>query len=190
MAKPFLIIGNGSSGTSLLRGLMNAHSQIECLFECWGMDGDRTKQFDMAKEQAEYWIEQTEKSKLMWGNKVPIEQFITRGWDALTIAQLIDDFKVIFIIRRFSMYCKDPKHKMELYTQNWNFAQDTYWLMRERAPERVISVSFEDLLLHTTTELFRICEFLGVLFEVEMLKGTMDTGHRTYNQASINVERV
>ena len=75
-------------------------------------------------------------------------------------------------------------------TDNWNFAHDVYWLMREHKPEDIIRVSFEDLLLRTNIELFRICDLLGVLFQTQMLNGTMNTGHRAYNQSSINVERV
>jgi hypothetical protein len=96
MAKAFLIIGNGGSGTSLLRGLLNAHSKIECLFECWGKQGDRTKQFEMADEQAAHWLELSEKCEIIWGNKVPVEQFITRKWEPGSMARLIDDFKIVW----------------------------------------------------------------------------------------------
>jgi hypothetical protein len=190
MAKAFLIIGNGGSGTSLLRGLLNAHSKIECLFECWGKECDRTKQFEMAEYQADYWLEIAAKSDLLWGNKLPVEQFITRKWEPGSMARLIDDFKIVWIVRRFSMYCKDFKRKHDLYLKNWNFAREVYWKMRERKPDKIINVSFEDLLLRPETELLRICDFLGVVFEMAMLHGTTDTGASRYNQAKINVERV
>jgi hypothetical protein len=62
--------------------------------------------------------------------------------------------------------------------------------MRERYPDRIIQVSFEDLVLRPADELHRICRFLDVEYELGMLEGTQDTGLNVYNQAGFNVERV
>ena len=182
----FFILGNGGGGTSLLRGLLNAHSQIDCMFENAG--SKKAGDFDGAMEK---WFQFINKSSLpIWGNKIPVEQFISRGWDDAKVVKLSDHFKIVWLIRRFSKYYKKGAASESLYRKNWDWARSLYWQIREKHPDRIIRVSFEDLLLRPVIELRRICVFLGVRFEPEMLKGTLDTGLGQYDQSSINVDKV
>lgn len=170
----FLIIGHGGSGTSLLRGLLNAHSQITCGFEIIG---------EWEKNAAEC-------KTPIWGNKQPLE----RLWGAHKlkddeIIEFIDDYLIIWIVRRFEKWIKNQKpHHAEA---NWQRGRAIYWAMRNRRPERIIEVSFEDLLLRTVDELWRICNFLHVSYEQRMLRtGTAQTGHKSFNYGRILTEKV
>jgi len=182
----FLILGNGGGGTSLMRGLLNAHSRIVCAFEVKGSNvaGD-------VKGTLKAWdvLAQINNGNL-WGNKMPIEQFKTRAWSTDQVVSLSDKYKIIWIVRRFSMYHKKGFATEDVYRENWNWAQELYWAMRERHPETVIRVSFEDLLLRPVIELKRLCVFLGIRYEATMLNGTKDTGLGKYDQPTINKGRI
>jgi hypothetical protein len=179
----FMLIGNGGGGTSLLRGLLNAHSELKVLFEDNKGGGTKTPEGEI-----ERWIKLSKESDLMWANKVPIEQFKSRGWTNDDVVSLAEQFKIVWLIRRFSKYWKGKTEGV--YRENWQWSQELYWLIREAYPDRIIQVSFEDLLLRTVAELRRICNFLDVKYEANMLKGTSDTGLGSYNQATINKDKV
>lgn len=185
--KHFILIGNGGGGTSLLRGLLNAHSKITVLFE--------DKPGGGADNEIKTWINKAkdaESQGLIWANKVPLEQFNSRHWEGKDFVELAKHFKIIWIMRRFSKYIKPQtgQQHMAAYTENWKRLQDFYWLTREAYPERVIQVSFEDLLLRTVIELKRMCIFLGVQYDAPMMKGTLDTGYKRFDQETINLEKV
>lgn len=185
----FLLLGNGGGGTSLLRGLLNAHPEIECLFENKGGTGERTP-----KDELDHWLWLAAESGYTWGNKIPVEQFWHRNWKDLEIINLINHFHIVYLIRRFSKY-KKPKVLNFNYEKNWQWSSSLYWAMRERRPEKIIMVSFEDLLLRPKTELYRICEFLKVKMDYDnilemMLQGTNDTGFRKYNQGGLNLDKI
>ena len=182
----FMIIGNGGGGTSLLRGLLNAHSKLEVLFE-----ENKTGRIKTPEGEIEHWKALAKKAEingLIWANKVPIEQLISRGWADEDVLELAEQFKMVWLIRRFSKYWKGRAEGV--YRKNWDWSLSLYWLIREAHPDRIIQVSFEDLLLRTTAELRRICNFLDVKYEAGMLKGTMDTGLGSYNQGEINKGKV
>jgi hypothetical protein len=183
MKQGIIILGNGGTGTSLLRGLLNAHPVLHVMFE-FGR-GSKCG----AVEEIESWKIQAEKCSLIWGNKIPLEQFISRGWGSDDVHNIIDDFKVIWLFRRYSKYHKNNNPHDE-YTKNWKWAQSLYWEHRELSPENVIQLSFEDLLLRTEDELKRVCGFIGIEYDSVMLTGTNDTGFNKYNQGGINKGKV
>jgi len=191
MLKSFFIIGNGGCGTSLLRGLLNAHSQMEVAFELWN-----PKQKDQVEMNLENWQKLAGEKKdkgLVWGNKIPLEQFITLGWTDEDILGLSVYFKIIWITRRYSKYFKKPTrntNKRLMYENNWARSNDLFWKFREKDPKCIIQVSFEDLLLHTWVELLRLCVFIGVGYEPFMIDGTKDTGHNQYQHDRILIEKL
>ena len=172
MKDAFLIIGHGGSGTSLMRGLVNAHSRVDCAFEAWGD-----------------WKAEAKKTKLLWGNKQPLERFWSQQWGHAEIKNLIDDFLIIWIVRR---YKKWKKNQVKAYAEaNWQKGRQLYWAMRNTHPERIIEISFEDLLLRPESELRRVCAFLHIRYERGMLlNGLNDTGHRSYNYGEILTAKV
>lgn len=182
----FILLGNGGTGTSLLRGLLNAHSEIDCLFEYW------SNKIHEPKEHFRHWhclAMDAEIDGGIFGNKIPYEQFKSRNIPDEDIVNLIESFNIIVISRRMSKYLK-PTNSGEDAKQSWRNMQDIYWQMREIEPAKVISVSFEDLLLRHEIELQRICCFLDVDYEKDMLAGTKETGHGEYNQGSLNLDKV
>lgn len=185
MLKHFMVIGNGGGGTSLLRGLLNAHSKLEVLFEAKHSGGAAAEIEHYKKLSAD-----AESRGLLWANKVPLEQFNSRNWVDDDFIALAESFKIIWLIRRFTKYLKPGKANKKYYEKNWGRAQAIYWQIREAYPERIIQVSFEDLVLRPAIELKRICVFLEVRYEAPMLKGTMDTGYKKFDQPGINIEKV
>jgi hypothetical protein len=197
----FFIIGNGGSGTSLLCGLMNAHSKVNCLFESWRrkdvnieigapikeMRCDRPRyHFEFWKAEAKY---MNAKLKRIYGNKIPLEQFITHKWLDSQILKLAEYFKIIYIIRRYSQYSK-KSYKELVYQNNWKRSNRLYWKFRENHVRGVILVSFEDLLLRTRIELMRICSFLNIRYEKSMLNGTANTGYQKYDYGHIDISKL
>ena len=181
----FFIMGNGGSGTSLLRGLLNAHSKIDCTFE----NIQREKSFE---ENNAAWSKlRDESSALRWGNKVPYEQFLTGKWGETELCKIAEHYKIIWIVRRFTRYSHNAKgQRLETYRTNWIKAQELYFNIKDGHPDTVIMVSFEDLILRPVAEMRRICDFLNVDFENTMLNGTMHTGFSKYNQSNINIEKL
>ncbi len=177
-----------------MRGLLNAHSQCQVLFEHRGhRPGDNTRTYVGPDKELEYWLELAEitgNGGFVWGNKVPIEQFITRGYSTEDAVRLIEHFKIIFIRRRWSRFYKVGRAPKEVYLRNWDWWSEIYRAMREKYPDRVIRLSFEDLVLRPEIELKRICYFLEIDYESDMLKGTMDTGLSNYDQEGFNLEKV
>ena len=187
MPKHFIIIGNGGGGTSLLRGLLNAHSKMTVLFE--------DKPGGTPDNEIDRWIDKAKDAEtkgLIWANKRPLEQFNSCKWEGKNYVELAKYFKIIWIVRRFSKYIK-PQTKQPYipeYKKNWKRLKSFYWLTREAYPAGVIQVSFEDLLLRTVIELKRMCRFIGVQYESAMNQGTLNTGYKRFDQKTINIEKI
>ena len=179
--KGFFIIGHGGSGTSLLRGLLNAHPEITCHFEQLSTAGALQSIYEWKKQAAE--------SDFIWGNKLPLEKMWDRGWippNFLDIPR--EGFKVVWIVRRYERWVKRQIPEVARY--NWQRGLALYWAIRNAYPEKIIQVSFEDLLLRTEVELTRVCDFLGIKYEKAMMDGVNDTGHYSYDYGQILTEKI
>lgn len=177
--KHFFILGNGGSGTSLLRGLLNAHPEIHCQFEVWCSD----KTIETCLKEWLQTAKECEKENLIYGNKIPFEQFKTHKTDDNDMIRIADHFKIIWMQRRYSKYAK--KKNSGTFKQSWDSAREIYWVIREKYPDRIIKVSFEDLVLRPYDELCRICGFLNVEYDAQMIYGTRETGHPNYRHSDI-----
>lgn len=185
MKNDFLILGNSVSGTSLLQSLLNHHPKVECKFEWF----KNTSKKDV-EGCLDLWFEDANKHEKIWGNKIPLEQFFNAGWEDADIINLIDHFHIIFIQRRFSMYAKHNSNN-SAYEGWWKRANlDIYWAMREAEPEKIIAVSFEDLCLRPVIELTRICRFLSITYNKDMMKGTANTKSRVNKPGCFDLTRV
>ena len=184
--KHFFILGCSRSGTSLLRGLMNAHSKCEVDFEVWADGRGRN---DLARINFDFWNKkraEVQKKDMLYGNKIPLEQFYGKSWDNEDFNEFFDNgYHVLFIVRRFSKYCNTPKQENQ-YLQWWERGQEIYWDMREYAPDKIIQISYEDLVLRPEIELIRISNFLDIEYEPAMLSGCQNTGYLKYNQSTIH----
>ena len=183
----FLIIASQGSGNAILHGLLNAHSRIECLYQ-W--DGGLKKQKNRYL-QWEPWIEAAqiaEKKGRTWGNDAGYQPMLheTRGSVANELIQHIRYFKIIWCFRRLGGL--GEKHHRSVASQEKALA--TYWEVKDAAPHRIIMVSFEDILLRTQSELRRICDFLQVRHEREMIQGLKKTGNPCFNYGRIVLDKV
>ena len=184
--KHFFILGCSRSGTSLLCGLMNAHSKCEVDFEVWA-DGRGRK--DIVRFNFDFWDkkrDESQKKDMLYGNKIPLEQFSAKQWNEKDFIKFFDHgYFVLFISRRFSKYCNMPTREIQ-YKEWWAKGQKIYWNMREYAPDKIIQISYEDLVLRPQIELIRISNFLDIEYEPAMLTGCQNTGYLKYNQSTIH----
>jgi len=184
--KKFFIMGNGGSGTSMLQGLLNAHTHIKCAFE-------KITLKNKFEENNKEWTACFNRAlTAWWGNKVPFEQFITGKWDDDEIKKIADHgFYIIWIVRRFERYShKAVGHRLETYKKNWARSRDIYFRIKDAYPSTTIMVSFEDILLRPESELRRICDFLSLKYEAGMLIGTNNTGFKKYSQSGFNLDKL
>ena len=178
----FFIMGNGGCGTSLLRGLLNAHSKIDCAFELYHK---KSKPL-MPNEEFVLWNNAATASKsTWWGNKIPLEIFnFWNDWKTHDILRIGREFHVIWIKRRYSRYKNSSVSYNKgadldrLYKEGIAYEN----LFRDNFYGKMISLNFEDLLLRPQLELCRICFIMGLDFEKGMLNGTANTGYIKYNK--------
>lgn len=187
----FFILGNGHSGSSLLRGLLHAHSEVEVAFE------DSPKKRVDINTVFEDWANKRDRIRLpikIWGDKIPLEQFLSAQWTDDMILRIIDEgYYIVWLQRRFSKYNEPTNNtrKTEEYKKRWDWGRDLYWKFKERHPTKIIQVSFESLLARPKSELMRICDFLGIKYEEDMIvKGPAFTGHFRYKKKEIDKTRI
>jgi hypothetical protein len=63
------------------------------------------------------------------------------------------------------------KAKFKKAARRWGEAIETIYAIKQRSPDRILVVSFEDLVLDPTVTILRVCDFLGLAFEDRMLAG-------------------
>lgn len=179
MYSNFFIIGNGGGGTSLLRGFLHSHSKCQVKFEQWNTIDNWLLE---AKE--------LNNKGFIFGNKLPVEQFETQQKENDFVLDIVKHFRIIWIQRRYSKYAHGQPH-LDHYKKHWERSRVMFWLAKEEKPSCVIKVSFEDLLLWTKAELYRLCAFLDIDYEEDMLEnGPTHTGHNQYSYSGVLLNKV
>src|SRR5688572_18317428 len=123
----------------------------------------------------------------LWGNKITTEQIYgLEEHNRLNPGAEVDvlDFffreglpgvKVVFILRDGRTCVRSKMNRtgqaVELACDRWKFSVEAYRYLIERHPDHQ-TLKFEDLLEDPVAELSKVCDFLGVPFEPEMLEGT------------------
>lgn len=187
LKKHFLIMGNGYSGSSLLQTLLNAHTELDVQYEYFVWEDQEINPWK------ELWKTNSKESKKTWGNKIPYEQFLWGGWKNEDIISLINDFFIIWNVRKFSAYHNSITKRCNKGTitikskRYWIQAQKTYWIMREKYPDKIIQNSFEDMVIAPERELRRICSFLDVSYQEQMIDGSNNIS--SYPQGPILKEK-
>jgi hypothetical protein len=192
----FLVVGAGRGGTSLLAGLLDYHSELEVGFELFSVPNllgqelhpqdseifhERVTAFVSACRQ-----EANRYPTAQWGNKITTEQI--HGLEDHNLAnpqskvEILDAFfndylkhvKVIFVLRdgRACVNSKVRRTGQPIMTacERWRYSVQCYKFLSNRHANNVC-VRFEDILLHPQTVLTRVCGFLGISYEQEMLNG-------------------
>ena len=182
MHSPIFLIGTQRSGTTLLGRMLSAHSAVfiknelpvRLVFEPGaGRDRIQANIDRFVRERFGQGINEllAAEGKSVWGLKDPE---LTRYLDALE--QFLPEARFIVITR-------DPRAVVNSYMENkWGLGTNAYtgalrWkqevsrqLSFEAAlPGYVLRVRYEDLVLDQETHLRRICRFLELPFEAEMM---------------------
>jgi hypothetical protein len=88
----------------------------------------------------------------------------------------LSNLKIIAIIRdgsdTISSMMERGKNSFNRASKRWNEAIETIHELRTRYPERVMVVTFEDLVLKPEEALAATCRFLGLTFQNQMLEGS------------------
>jgi hypothetical protein len=63
------------------------------------------------------------------------------------------------------------KSKFKKAARRWSEAIETIYTIKKMYPNRILVVTFEDLVLAPGVTMLRICDFLGLAFEDRMLEG-------------------
>ena len=193
----FHIVGAGRGGTSLLAGMLDYHSGLEVGFECYSIaylmgnellyQGPElfhkrvTAYISACKQQA------NQHPNVLWGNKITTEQIF--GLEDHNLANpepkidVLDMFfnicldgKAIIFILRDGRTCINSKvqrtgQPIEKARERWQYSVMCYKFFKTRHANN-ICVRFEDILLHPQTTLIKICDFLKIPYQEDMLKGT------------------
>jgi hypothetical protein len=192
----FLVIGAGRGGTSLIAALLDTHTELEVGFErhaqeCLmgkALDGPGKDDIHVRMEAfiASCNADAQRSPARLWGNKVTTEQIFgledhnaaNPSSPQATLEVFFNgyfrDRKVVFILRD-GRACVASKVRRagrpyELACERWRYCVQCYRFLRERH-QHACFVRFEDLLYQPVDNLDRICDFLAVPFQPEMLEG-------------------
>jgi hypothetical protein len=196
---PFIIIGAGRGGTSLLAASLAGHSRLVVDFEFLGVSG--LMGYDLpAGGSPNVFSERIrffragclrrikECDGKIWGNKITTEQlfgledhhiFNLPYCDLLErfFREAVPDFRVIFILRD-GRSCTASKvrrtsQSWEQAAYRWHYSIKTLKAVRNlQQPIHVLK--FEDLVHEPARTLTEVAMFLGVAFEESMLQQTQN----------------
>lgn len=189
-----LLLGAGRGGTSLLAGILDAHSQLEIAFEQFAAAylmgqqlpveiasnyHERTRTFLQACDSAAHQF-----PTAVWGNKITTEQLRAlqkhNTIESYVKIDFLDEFfqrtlkgkKVIFILRdgRSCIISKVNRTGIDLNQAciRWLFSAKVYRYLREHDGDWHI-VKYEDLVAEPEQTTRSLCAFLGLDFEPDML---------------------
>lgn len=193
----FHIVGAGRGGTSLLTGLLDYHSGLEVGFELFsaaylvGRDlpyqGPKlfhkrvTAYISACKQKANKY------PNVLWGNKITTEQIARLEDHNLanpeSIIDILDRFfnhylegKAIIFVLRDGRACVNSKVKrlgrpIEKACKGWQYSVKCFKFF-ETCHDNNICIRFEDLLHNPEKTLTKICDFLKIPYQEEMLRGT------------------
>ncbi len=213
LEEPFFVVGPLRSGTTLLRLLIDHHPQINCFGEFEGAVsqaiGDRWPDLE-AYHRFVANDRQTQAHQLTVNKNLDyvelVKSFLEQIYDrqpgnliGASIHSRMDLLPLIWPKARFIHLLRDPRDVANsCIGMGWvgNVHEGAqYWLKPERHwdllcsrvdASRRMTVRFEDLVADPDGEMKRICDFLGVEYDVAMLNIEGDT---TYSRPSAKFAR-
>lgn len=190
----FLIVGAGRGGTSLITALLDWHTDMTVLSEYMSAKYLINKQVDcdglslLDRRVSAFLdaceIKASQSSSLLWGNKITTEQIhgleghgnFSLPYQTDVIEQFflrVEHLEVIFILRdgRSCINSKINRTGQSVIEacNKWKYSVLVYSMLLNR--ENTIFIKFEDLLIDPSYTLSRICNFLGVKYQSDMLNG-------------------
>ncbi len=213
MSLDFLLVGAGRGGTSLLAGLLDAHSGVEMGFEEFAVPTLMGKKHRSSSperilfERCESFRSQCDTmaakfAPRRYGNKVTTEQVygLEDHNDANPDArqdvteyffdECLRDVPVVFVLRdgRSCVQSKVARtgQPYELACDRWLYSVTVYEYLCT-VPTRAHTLRFEDLLQDAEPVVRAICDYLSLPFEPNMLAGTDNRKMRPeYRQSKID----
>ena len=204
-----LVIGAGRGGTSLVGSLLDSHPKITLGLEEHSYDylvgaGEEAQGLPAEKRLALF-LGKCRKSAFesggIWGNKVTTEQLDYLLSDPaqeeerqLVLKRLLAKRKVVFVCRdgRTCVHSKMLRADLDYNTavDHWKKSVDWLKFLQRQSSLQLYTVRFEELLQHPQEQLEGICQFLGLSYAPEMLKGTASNRiAKMYRQSAINTQK-
>ena len=189
----FIVTGAGRGGTSLLGALLGSHPET-----CIGFERHMEHLMGRIPESANTVSsrlhafrtacdDEASQQPKIWGNKITTEQIahLTLGdpfQDPQSIPRFFDhhqDLKNIFILRdgRTCVQSKIARTGISLESacRRWQFSVRVFQQFQDGRVQGK-AIKFEHLLADPVSLLRELCDFLGLSFSSEMLKGTNHPG--------------
>ena len=175
-----LIIGAPRSGTTLLASMIACHTDIGILNEDvtgkWGRKilGKRIVGNKLCVPNQ---IQLKKKHPLAFRffKKVGFIAESPRSRFSIEEYLEVSNLKIIGLIRNgndvVSSMMRRGHYNFKVALRRWGEAIDTIHEVKRRYGDRVLVLAFEDLILNPEVNMLRVCEFLGVSFQKEMLAG-------------------
>jgi hypothetical protein len=222
----FFIVGSGRSGTTLLRAMFDAHSQLAIPSETqmYGyFDLQFRKEFEegRARDEVLHKFLATSRISALKVSEERVREMLggVYDWDRLFLALLTgfredrgvervgektpkhimvyDQLASLFPKSKFIHIVRDPRAVVASYThakfyqytdgtnpyraiQKWTRVMDKHFEAEQKlGPSRYTLLRYEDLAAQPTAELQRLCSFLDVPFEEQMLdfQNRAEAGH-------------
>jgi len=196
-ARPFLVIGAGRGGTSVLAAALAGHSRLVVAMELFGQshllgldllqDGNTDILPTRGRAFREGCLAEVRRHPgRIWGNKITTEHlFGLEDHNAANppytdvmdhfFREVVPEFRIIFIIRdgRACVASKVRRtgQSWEHAAFRWHYAVHVLQTVR-RLESRACEIRFEDLVTDPAPTLESVCRCLGVAFEPAMLAQT------------------
>jgi hypothetical protein len=189
---PVFILSSVRSGSTLLRVMLNSHSQIHAPHELHLM-GVRTRftsrharaamaELGLSPEQLEFllWDRIMHRELVQHGKRIIVEKTPSSAMMWRKIKRAWPDARFIFLLRHPGAVTESWDRARPRRTRETVIAEVTRYLTavdRARSRNDGLTVRYEDVTADPEREMRRICEFLGIDFEPAMLDyGTKQHG--------------
>jgi len=193
----FHVVGAGRGGTSLLAGLLDYYSGLEVGFELYAVDYLMGKKLpyqgsELFHKRAEAYVtackqQANQHPNVLWGNKITTEQIFGLEDHNLANPKLkidvlnmffnnyLEDTPTIFVLRD-GRTCINSKiqrtgQSIEKACERWQYSVLCYKFFKTCHTNN-ICVRYEDILFNPQATLIKICDFLKIPYQEEMLNGT------------------
>jgi hypothetical protein len=175
-----LILGSPRSGTTLLSSMIGTHTDVAMLIE------DRTfaiKKLTSKKVLANklcipHQIEITKRANHFTNflrRKLGLIKNYPSSKNNIEDYLALEDAKIICIVRDYrdvvASIMKRGKKDLTVAKGRWIRGIDMMYELSTQYPEKVIVVSYEDLVKNTESILRQLCDFLKISFQEDMLEG-------------------